>query len=281
MLSSVVSRLLALNSNSDKYFDEVLLLAQESPTFAVRIIHLSNSASSAPVEQVVSLREAVVRLGVSNISSLIATLAVNQVFMPTTEALRDLRIHSIRVAVMARTIACTTTAFKVSAENAYLCGLLHDVGHFILLQNSDKTLPKAVAPSSAKEYITTEKDSNGFNHTILGALICKTWQMPALVCKVVKYHHRLEFPKEIENDPKIINLIHTNQLADMMCVFLSLNPDALNLDEENLIECLQNEVIDAYPGPPPVSAQDLAALAGVMWQEASDMVQSLTTQESK
>lgn len=276
-LSNVVTRLLSLNSDSDTFFEDVMRLAQEDPTFALRIIKLSNSAINTPVDQIIGIREAVVRIGTNQIAGLIASMAMTQVFIPTTKAEKDLWKHSIQVAVISRVLACATTTFSVNPEQAYLCGLIHDVGKFILSPldptKQDNTVEKK--GGSAKKYILAEKDSKGFNHAILGMYICKKWQMPDTLCNVARYHHANELPKEIENDVMCNHLIRLIQLADIISFYLNLNPQVLDFELENVEECLEESCIKPFPGKAPLRADELATLIGPMILEANMAIKSL------
>src|SRR5271166_1047395 len=122
LLPTVVMRVLALDTRSDQYFEALLAVAEEDPTFAVRLIRLANAPSSAPSTPIVTIRQAVVRLGARECAGLVTTLAVARVFVPTTAGHRNLWLHSLQVAVAARVIAGLMTGASVSPEHAYLAG---------------------------------------------------------------------------------------------------------------------------------------------------------------
>ncbi len=276
-LSNVVTRLLALNPDSDTFFEDVMRLAQEDPTFTLRIIKLSNSAINTPVDQIIGIREAVVRIGTNQIAGLIASMAMTQVFIPTTKAEKDLWKHSIQVAVISRVLACATTAFKVNPEQAYLCGLIHDMGKFILSPHDSNKQDSKVEKKdcSAQKYILAEKDAKGFNHAILGMYICKKWKMPETLCNVARYHHANELPKDIENDVMCSHLIRIIQLADIISFYLNLNPEVLDFELENIEECLEENCIKPFPAKAPLRADELATLIGPMLLEANMAVKNL------
>jgi putative nucleotidyltransferase with HDIG domain len=279
-LSTVVTRLLALNPDHDDFFESVLALAKEDPTFTLRIIKLSNSAINTPVEEIVGIREAIVRIGTTQIAGLITSMAMTEVFIPSNQREKDLWKHAIQVAVIARVLACATTAFTVNPEQAYLCGLIHDLGKYVLPYNQLNN-PNGNAgilnctSTTAGQYIHAEKDASGFNHAILGMLICKKWKLPEILCNVVRHHHQEELPKSIENDVKCANLIRITQLADMVSVYFTLHSEVLNFELEQIEECLQENCVDQFPGKSPVSANELAALIAPMWLEANMAIKNL------
>ena len=284
-LSTVVTRLLALNPDNDDFFESVLALAKEDPTFTLRIIKLSNSAINTPVEEILGIREAIVRIGTSQIAGLIASMAMAEVFIPSSQREKNLWRHAIQVAVIARVLACATTAFTVNPEQAYLCGLIHDMGKFIIptapLKNTDEESgPLDANSKTAQQYMYSEKDASGFNHAILGMHICKKWQLPELLCNVVRYHHQEELPKDINNDLKCAHLIRITQLADMISIYFTVHPEVLDFDLEQIEESLNVNCISAFPGKPPVAANELATLIAPMWLEANMAIKNLNMTES-
>ena len=115
LLPQVLVKLMQLDSASDDYFDEFEKLVKEDPTFAVRVIALANSASSAPVSPITSIRDAITRMGASTISSLVASLAVQRVFMPSKPGEVRLWTHSILAACATEHVAKIATALDVDA----------------------------------------------------------------------------------------------------------------------------------------------------------------------
>ena len=277
MLPSVVASLLALSPDDDDYFEDVMKLSQQDPAFALHIIKISNSASGKPVTPIVSLREAVVRIGTRNIASLITSLAVVQVVAPNTQAEKNLWAHAIRVAVTARVIACTTSLFSLNPDQAYLCGLLHDIGRFMLFKEAKELMNQAhsVNWQAPKQLMNMEEELYGVNHFELGARICRKWGLPDILSQVVEYHHNHELPKEITNQPKTHHLIKTIQLADLFSIFMAVNPDLHDQDPEKFTNDLEETCIQVCSPAPPVNAEQLETLASPIWLECEGIIKGM------
>ena len=276
LVPAVVAHLLALDTDQDNYFEAVLALAQEDPALALHIIKLSNGAKDAPIEPIVSLREAVVRIGTRNIASLITSMAVIKVFTPTTFAEKNLWLHAIQVAVTARVVACTTTAFKVNPEQAYLCGLLHDIGRFLLFLGAKEKLNQVETDEwcTPQEHIQLETKTFGFNHSQLGERICKKWGIPDVITKVVKYHHDYELPEAVLAETRAANLIRCVQLGDLFSVFMSVHPEAINDEEQELEDKLFTACIDVC-APAPIDANQLQTLSHSILMDSEDIFSRL------
>lgn len=277
LLPTVIVRLLSLDVNDDDYFDHILKLAQEDPTFALRIIKLSNSAVSAPVNPIVTLRDAVIRLGVKSVAGMVTSLSAVRVFIPTKQGEKNLWVHSIQVAVCAKIIAQTAVQLKVNPEQAYICGLLHDIGRFVLFDKESDALNLVEESNwdSPEQLVMTEKDLYGFNHSELGGRVCRKWELPESIIEVVANHHAYDLPASIANDSKSSNLIRVIQMADFFSVFMMLNPDATSWDLDVLEKEINEKCVSPSSSTPPISAKQLIAQVDHFIEESNKMVLGL------
>ena len=239
LLPDVVVRLLQLKPDDELFFDKVLELAQEDPTFALQVIRLGNSASSAPISQIKSLQEAVARVGADAIAGLITSMAVLRVFVPVSPGEKELWVHSIQVAVIAKKLASSLSAFKIDPNQAYLCGLLHDIGRFVMFDKAATELIRVEAENwqTPEELIEAELSICGFDHSKLGGLVCKKWALPEIVRRVVAYHHMYSDKKHnaIEShDGHLSNLLKMAQVADRLSMLLIHKPEILSCPENVL-----------------------------------------------
>ena len=258
LLPEVVVRLLRLNHNDENFFDQVLELAQQDPTFALQVIKLSNSASSAPLHQISSLQEAVARVGAEAIAGLITSMAVLRVFVPSTQGEKDLWVHSFQVALAAKRLVHLNPSLKLDANQAYLCGLMHDIGRFVVFDKAAKELQKVEEENwhTPEQLIDAEEHIYGFNHAKLGAKVCVKWGLPDLVRRIVGYHHLYGVKHQqtiFEHSKEMGYLLQIIQLADRISVHLmhEENKDAneclhpslnlIHLDTDSL-EHLLNEI---------------------------------------
>ena len=277
LLPSVVARLLALSPNDEDYFEKVLTLAEEDPPLALRIIKLSNSASSAPINPITSLQGAIARIGANEIGNLITSMAVMRVFMPSTQGERNLWIHAIQVAVASRLIARTSSSLKVNPEQAYLCGLLHDIGRFVLFEGAPKELATVDETdwTTPKQLVDVELEIYGFDHAELGWRVCRKWSLPETINTVVKHHHVYDLPEQLSRDVTLANLIRVVQMADFFSVFVMLNPDALTREPALLEQSLNEKCIHPACSEPPVTAGQLQHLANRIWEESNTITSEL------
>ncbi len=189
VLPTVVVELMHLRPEDAHYFDDVRKLIELDPAFSARILAAANSAASSPRRPIVTVRDALQRLGSTQAASLLLTSAVTRVFVPRDDWEKALWRHSLEVAVLARAVAHHTGV--ADAEHAYTCGLLHDLGRFILFQEAPEQLRRVeeASWSTAVELLAAEREICGLTHSELGALACRKWRLPEAIAQVVGDHH--------------------------------------------------------------------------------------------
>lgn len=220
LLPQVLVKLMQLDRAGDDYFDEFERLVREDPTFAVRVIALANSASSAPASPITSIREAITRMGAATISGLVASLAVQRVFMPSKPGELRLWTHSILAACATEQVAKIAKELSVDPGHAYLAGLLHDIGRFVMMEHTTDGL-QAVDESDWRtpdELIAADFEVYRFTHSELGYLACNRWGLPKSVSRVVRDHHA-NLSANVEPG-SVEAATYCVQVADRLCMFV-------------------------------------------------------------
>lgn len=240
MLPSIVSRLLMIDPNSDDYFDTLLELGEQDPPFALKILNMANSAASHPARDITRLSQAIVRIGSRTISGMISAMAVMRVFMPTTEGQRYLWVHAIETAMSCRTIAHLQPAMRHLAEEAYLAGLLHDIGHFIMFDKSPNELGQLEASHwrTPAELVAAEKKICGYTHAELGGLVCEHWGLAELLSQAVRLHHDygLDAPERRFIDGDTRRIIRLVQCSDLLSAVILRDPQLPTRTDDDLID---------------------------------------------
>ncbi len=277
LLPYVMMGLLQLKPEEESFLDKVLKLSQQDPTFALQIIRLANS--TVPNKQIKSLQEAVASVAIQGMTGLIASMASLGVFVPVHQGEKDLWIHSIQVAVIASRMASLLPDLKIDPNQAYMCGLLHDIGRFVMFDSVPSELQKVEAKNwqNPEELVDAELDICGFDHSKLGGRVGIKWGLPETVRRVVAYHHMYteQQQKAIRNhDVHLSNLLNVIQLADCLSMLLINEPDILTGPEPVLIEALKkcNHPCLASVG---LSLDNLKNMAKIGSEETIRLVQGM------
>jgi putative nucleotidyltransferase with HDIG domain len=142
------------------------------------ILKLVNSAFFGAPHRVVSVDRAVAYLGLNTLSALVLGHGVFQSSAPVRIpgfSMETLWKHSQETALAARAISVAEKLPAVSAEEAFLAGLLHDIG---------KVLFATRIGSGGDDAAEMEA-----HHGEVGAYLLGLWGFPNPIVEAVAYHH--------------------------------------------------------------------------------------------
>lgn len=184
MLPSVALEIHELSCHPDIDTNKLIGVLERDPMLAGHVLKVANSPMFRGRDAETSLRSAVLRLGLKNLGEVVFELALHmRVFRSAdyTEIMEDLRRHSTACANLCRLLA---TRAGQDPENAFLCGLLHDIGTaaiLIVLGERRKTEP-ALDPAVLDEVVRQI-------HEHVSGMLVRLWKLPDEVVEVVAHHH--------------------------------------------------------------------------------------------
>ena len=113
---------------------------------------------------------------------------------------------------------------------AYIGGLLHDVGKVVLDANLTDEYQVVIERvyNENLSFIEAENETFGFDHTEVGAIVVERWNLAPALAEAVRLHHQ---PLGAEIDPTLCAIV---SLANSLCVKLGIGPERdsdLNLAE--------------------------------------------------
>lgn len=151
------------------------------PVLAARVLKVAASPAfgGRPVR---TLANALQLLGAGTIRDVLYQGVMEcHIFRPDHEPIaRSQQVHSIAVARLAKAV-CKFAG--VDQSQAFVCGLLHDIGQLALERL--QTHPDFVACSPAERTAVAQ-----LVHPVLGARICEKWNLPPLALEAIRRHHR-------------------------------------------------------------------------------------------
>lgn len=163
---------------------------EKDPAITAGLLRVANSAAYRARQTISSVEEAVQRLGARHVLEIVTSVAAMGMFKDAKGTGLFVRDHCARVGAMSRMLA--SEWHGGSAENPFLCGLLHDLGKLLLLQVSgidyQKLDPRVL--SQADEAFVHERALLGYDHAVLGGHVLDAWKLPSLVAEVVAWHHQ-------------------------------------------------------------------------------------------
>ncbi|MFA6448261.1 MAG: HDOD domain-containing protein [bacterium] len=182
---------------------------------SAKVLKLVNSAFYGFPKKIETLTQAIVILGFNTVRSLALSISMLDFF--TGRSARDHQLnyaeywkHSIATSIMARAIAKKT--FPAMAEEAFVSGLLHDIGILILDQflPSEYTKVFALMKKEGIHLIKAEKEVMNITHCEVGRLLAIKWNLPDPLLCSISYHHA---PSPAHDYFPIVSTVHAANIG--------------------------------------------------------------------
>ena len=233
-LPQVVLRVIETTGSPSASAADVERLLSADPALAGQILSLANSAYFGLPRRLSSLKEAVVFLGFKTVRSLAMAVTTFALFLGKGDgaslAQRGVWRHSIGAAQCARALVpllAPSVQETVTAEDAFTCGLLHDIGKMAL--GRSRPLLLTTLWQTAQEKGVRFHEIEGlvlpFGHAMLGAGLALRWNLPPSVCETVAFHHT---PRAAQVSPRLCAAV---ALANELEHFVSDGTDMTDLEE--------------------------------------------------
>lgn len=191
-LPSIGQRVLQLTDSDNVRADELREAIQTDPILVARILRRLNSSYYSLSTKITDLRTAISLLGFREIRNLAMTVCMSRLFETNgnhgTYRREALWEHCVAVGAAARLVA--RVCGRGVPEEAYIAGLLHDLGIILIDQSLRRHFCQVV--SSISPTVTTCEAENrilSFDHALLGGFIAAKWNLAEPVVDAIAYHH--------------------------------------------------------------------------------------------
>jgi HD-like signal output (HDOD) protein len=229
-LRALISHLQTVPSQPEAYLQIVAELKKEAPSIgtvgkiiardasmSAKILQLVNSAFFGLPQTVIDPTQASVLLGLDTVRDLVLTIGIFSQFdvgRLTRLSLGNIWDHSQRTGGLAKAIAQTQSADKKQISDAYIAGLLHDVGKLILADNLPQQYFAANQRATLEqaEISKVEKEIFGATHAQVGAYLFGLWGLPPGVVSAVAGHH--EPMTMITVESPVVLAVHVANVMD-------------------------------------------------------------------
>jgi HD-like signal output (HDOD) protein len=165
----------------------------KDPAMSVNVLRIANSAFYSLPNKVKTIEHAVTMLGLKETTTLFMACEAARVFKPAPgEKSVDLQafwLHSVATGVLAR-IFCSEFRIQQNGQ-AYLAGLMHDVGQLILDRFLHDVYKKVIELTYAENISVVQAENRvlGESHGTVGGWLMEKWRLPTLFSEVAYYHH--------------------------------------------------------------------------------------------
>ena len=211
-MPQILIKLLAHLQADDLGMPELAALVAKDAGMTGKILTVANSSAYHRSGRQPNLEQAMVALGTDMIKTLVISDSVFQTFnsFPNSGA-TDLRAfwkNSLTAAVLARDLARHLNYSQ--PEEAYLAGLLHNVGRLALLATAPKEYGFNFTARDDEDLCAVEQRTLQITHAEAGAWLIERWQLDSFLADSVLYHH--EPGERLEGAHPLIRIVRAAHL---------------------------------------------------------------------
>jgi HD-like signal output (HDOD) protein/ActR/RegA family two-component response regulator len=158
---------------------------------ASKVLQITNSAFFRLRKPMVRIKDAVTYLGFATIRNLVLSAEIVSQWS-TPQALSAIDPEQLQKHAQFAAAACKSLAGgRATPDDAWLAGLLHDIGYWVLIQECPSELAQAIELSRSERLplFECERQTTGATHAQIGAYLLGLWGLPYAIVEAVALHH--------------------------------------------------------------------------------------------
>jgi putative nucleotidyltransferase with HDIG domain len=222
-LSNVVGEFLELTRRDIFTGKDVERIIRKDQVLVSRILKLANSSYFGKSRSIKTITDAVVLIGMENTKKIVYAVSsehlIRRDFKVYQYPNKGFWLHSMGVGITCRALAEKAKESFFEDEEAFVAGLVHDIGKLII--------DDFLKPNKKNISIQDEIEAIGIDHTKLGELIMRRWNIPDVIAEAVRYHHHPSHSGQLHCTGLMVNV------ADSICNFWGVGTQPfMDLGEE-------------------------------------------------
>ena len=221
-LPHVALQIVQLADDPNTGADDLLDAIRGDPALSMRVMRTVNSSYYALEQKVADLKQGITLLGFAEVRNLALTAYVAPLFRESEKhrgyTRNGLWNHMVGVGMIARHIA--GVAKTVPPQEAYLAGLLHDLGLVLIDQYLHRPFCRIIDLLTEENRLCDlEMKLLGFDHAALGQFVTEKWNLPEHLSVSVGSHH---IPKAYSGPHR--DIVYVVALANFFCHLKDVTP---------------------------------------------------------
>ena len=205
-------------SEPDSTPREIHHLIIKDQALAARVLKVANSPYYGASRSISTLRDAILFMGFDSVRSLTMTAVLKGMFSSVSLSEKLLWEHAVGSGLAAKKIG-HEVGFQ-RQEEAYLAGLMHDVGKAALFLRSPAVMRDIMEEvyNDGADFFDVEQRKLGFTHADVGRMIADKWRFALDIEDAIANHHQ---PGQARSTQELAQIV---SLANSICHKLEVGP---------------------------------------------------------
>lgn len=211
-----------LINDPDSEISTIARQISTDPSLTADLLKVVNSAHFMLPKRVDNIVEAVKLVGLRGLKNLLYSYGTQQIL---SQQMKWLWNHSYKTAFFAYNLAKNFKRKKDLLDDAYVGGILHDMGKIIFAEVHPHLLEKISGFCEERNIDRQlfEDLSAGLNHAKIGGRVAEKWNFPETLVEAIRYHH-----EPLQCEPAMRDVVFTVYLANAL---VNLEDGEINYDQ--------------------------------------------------
>jgi len=196
-MPQIITEIINVSRNENSSSASLAKIIMKDPNLTTRILRVVNSPYYGSAKTVTTINQAVMTMGQRAVIALALAASIYNMVNEVNSAIDRKKFwrHSLEVAIAAKEIARAIN--YESPEEAFICGLLHDIGVLVLdasFPEESKKIWKLT--ETGESLLRLEEEYWGTNHSRVGQFLLRQWGLPELFSEAIGGHHLAFGPED-------------------------------------------------------------------------------------
>jgi putative nucleotidyltransferase with HDIG domain len=211
-LPEITVKIIELVEDPDATASDLHRIIEFDPALCSRVLKVVNSSFYGLPGQIGSINRAIVLLGLNAVKNIAISASLAKLFrggnICAAFSAKDLWTHSTATAATSKLLA--DELGMSCADEAFLAGLMHDIGIIVELQYNREALTDTINAIAGADGVPTrdmlevEKENFGATHQDFGKALCEKWKFPQAFAVTAGAHHN---PMSVEEESRTLPLL--------------------------------------------------------------------------
>lgn len=213
-LPEVALRVVQVADDPKSSAEDIGRVISQDPALTARILKIANSPLYTGSSTVDTVSRAITVLGAKQVRDLSIGVSASEQLENLPNELVSMEIfwaHSIYCGVIAQLLAKKSAIPRTEAM--FIAGLLHDIGQLLMFNKlpglSREALELSMDGPDDLSMAEVERSIFGFDHTMVGGELARTWRLPGMLGACMEFHHRPEDAEEFRAEVAMIHIANS------------------------------------------------------------------------
>lgn len=235
-LPIIITKIIALADDPESNIHDMEDLILKDQALTSKILRLANSTHYGYARRISTISEATILLGFQAIKGIALASTVKPFFKKELKGYlleKNILWNQSQTCAIASRFIGKKIKYP-NPEEAYIAGLLRDIGKTILNEHMEKEYNEILEKIKEEQisFLDGEREVLGFDHGEIGKKVANKWNLPPNLVEAIAYHHT---PDLSTLNPILVSIIHiADAITMMMGVGLGLDGLQYNISETAL-----------------------------------------------